>query len=123
MCPLMIDEPNGLRYPLVGGTRQRHFDGTNLKSPKMLENAQTPTSRVHAVLGAFCRAEQLYWTSTTASGAIILPVHVGEGALCQVIELLWNLFACDLFVKARTGRHGIRHAQLAIAHAVKHHFM
>ena len=77
----------------------------------------------NAVLGAFGRAEQLYWTSTTASGAIILPVHVGEGALCQVIELLWNLFACDLFVKARTGRHGIRHAQLAIAHAVKHHFM
>ena len=74
-------------------------------------------------LGAFCRAEQLYWTSTTASGAIILAVHVGEGALCQVIELLWNLFACDLFVKARTGRHGIRHAHLAIAHAVKHHFM
>ena len=27
---------------------------------------------------------------------------MGEGALCQVIELLWNLFACDLFVKART---------------------
>ena len=43
--------PNGVRYPLVGGTRQRHFDGTNLKPHKVLENAQTPTSRVHAVLG------------------------------------------------------------------------
>jgi len=44
---------NGLRYPLVGGTRQRHFDGTNLKPQKLLENAQTPTRRVHAVLGSF----------------------------------------------------------------------
>jgi len=43
--------PNGLRYPLVGGMRQRHFDGTNFKPRKLLKNAQTPTSRVHAVLG------------------------------------------------------------------------
>jgi hypothetical protein len=43
----------------VGGTRQRHFDETNLKPHKELENAQTPTTmapmlfgdRVHAVLG------------------------------------------------------------------------
>jgi len=42
---------NGLRYPLVGGTRQRHFAGTNSKPRKLPENAQTPTSRVHAVLG------------------------------------------------------------------------
>jgi len=52
-----------LRYPLplVGGPRQRHFDGINLKPRKLLENAQTPTImtpacfagvRVHAVLGA-----------------------------------------------------------------------
>ena len=45
-------QTNGLRYPLVGGTRGRHFDGTNFKPRKTLENAQTPTSRVHAVLGA-----------------------------------------------------------------------
>jgi hypothetical protein len=45
--------PNGLRYPLVGGTRERQFDGINFKAHKLLENAQTPTSRVHAVLGAF----------------------------------------------------------------------
>jgi hypothetical protein len=45
--------PNGLRYPLVGGMRQRHFAGTNSKSRKLPKNAQTPTSRVHAVLGAF----------------------------------------------------------------------
>ena len=41
---------NGERYPLVGGTRQRYFDETNFKPRKVLENAQTPTSRVHAVL-------------------------------------------------------------------------
>jgi hypothetical protein len=45
--------PNGWRYPLVGGTRQRHFDGTRFKPRKLLENAQTPASRVHAVLGGF----------------------------------------------------------------------
>jgi len=29
---MIINEPpNGLRYPLVGGTRQRHFDGTKLQ--------------------------------------------------------------------------------------------
>jgi len=43
---------NGLRYPLVGGTRERRFAGTSLEPRNMLENAQTPTSRVHAVLGS-----------------------------------------------------------------------
>jgi len=46
-----VPPPNGLRYPLVGGTRQRHFDGTSFKPRKLPENAATPTSRVHAVLG------------------------------------------------------------------------
>jgi len=50
---VLSEAPNGLRYPLVGGTRQRHFAGTNSKPRKLLENAQTPTSRVHAVLGRF----------------------------------------------------------------------
>jgi len=45
-------QPNGLRYPRVGGTRQRHFAGTNLKPRNLPENAATPTRRVHAVLGA-----------------------------------------------------------------------
>jgi len=45
--------PNGVRYPLVGGTRERHFVGINFKPRKLPENAHTPTSRVHAVLGAF----------------------------------------------------------------------
>jgi len=54
--------PNGLRYPLVGGTRQPYFDRTSFKPRKVLEKAQTPTTmapalfagdRVHAVLGGF----------------------------------------------------------------------
>jgi hypothetical protein len=44
--------PNGERYPLVGGMRGRRFDGTSFKPRNLSENAQTPTSRVHAVLGA-----------------------------------------------------------------------
>jgi hypothetical protein len=44
--------PNGERYPLVGGTRQRQFDGTNSRPRKMLENAQSPASQVDAVLYA-----------------------------------------------------------------------
>ncbi len=46
------EPPNGQRYPRVGGTRQRCFGGTNLKPRKPLENAATPTRRVHAVLGS-----------------------------------------------------------------------
>jgi len=45
-------QPNGMRYPLVGGTRQRRFDGTSFEPSILPENAATPTSRVHAVLGA-----------------------------------------------------------------------
>jgi len=47
------EPPNGLRYPRVGETRCSHFDGTSFKSRKVPENAQTPTSQVHALLGAF----------------------------------------------------------------------
>jgi len=52
--------PNGSRYPLVGGTRQRHFAGTNSQSRKLLENAPTPTSRVHALLDVF-KPYKLQW--------------------------------------------------------------
>ena len=31
--------PNGVRYPLVGGTRECHFIGIHLKPPKTPENA------------------------------------------------------------------------------------
>ena len=56
---------NGLRYPLVGGTRQRHFDGTNFEPRKMLQNAATPTSRVHAVLGGSTERKTLCLKSCT----------------------------------------------------------
>jgi len=60
----VLQQPNGLRYPLVGGTRHRYFDGTNLKPHNLPENAATPTSRVHAVLGGVdcmtrCYAHQI----------------------------------------------------------------
>jgi hypothetical protein len=41
-----------VRYQRVGGTRSRHFAGTHSKPEKQLENAATPTRRVHAVLGS-----------------------------------------------------------------------
>ena len=45
--------PNGVRYPRVGGARERHFHRTHSKPRNLLENAATPTRRVHAVLGTF----------------------------------------------------------------------
>jgi hypothetical protein len=61
--------PNGVRYPRVGGTRKRCFVGINLKPHKLLENAQTPTRRVHAVLGGF-------WGTKAAAHAInIFSAH------------------------------------------------
>jgi len=57
----MYKPPNGLRYPLVGGTRQRRFDGTSFEPRKLLENAQSPTSRVHAVLGALTGRKTRWW--------------------------------------------------------------
>ena len=41
---------NGSRYPLVGGTRERHFAGTNFEPRKRLENAATPRLPLHALL-------------------------------------------------------------------------
>jgi len=42
---------NGVRYLRVGGTRERRFAGTHFQPRNLLENAATPTRRVHAVLG------------------------------------------------------------------------
>ena len=61
---------NGLRYPLVGGVRERHFAGTNLKPNKLLKNAQTPTSRVHAVLGAFSVLKPVFSTLVFGSNKL-----------------------------------------------------
>jgi hypothetical protein len=51
-------QANGLRYPRVGGTRERHFNGISFKPHKLLENAATPTRRVHAVLGVLLVLDQ-----------------------------------------------------------------
>jgi len=53
--------PNGERYPRVGGTRERRFDGISLEPRELLENAATPTRRVHAVLGALILVPFLLW--------------------------------------------------------------
>ena len=50
----------------MGGTRERYFDGTNSKPRKRLENAQTPTSRVHAVLGVIELEDSLAKKDDTA---------------------------------------------------------
>jgi len=62
--------PNGWRYPLVGGTRKRHFDGINFKPYKLPENAPTPTSRVHAVLGGDLCLGAFLWSDTITSTLI-----------------------------------------------------
>ena len=53
--------PNGMRYPRVGETRERCFAGTSLEPRKLPENAQTPTRRVHAVLGDIFELMTLDW--------------------------------------------------------------
>jgi len=64
---LFSEAPNGWRYPLVGGTRRCHFDGTHFKPRKLPENAPTPTSRVHAVLGAVELEDSLAKKDITAN--------------------------------------------------------
>jgi hypothetical protein len=71
---------NGERYPLVGGTRKRHFDGTNLKPQKLLENAQTPTSRVHALLGAFLRINR---SVQSANNFLLAKIPIDTHTICQ----------------------------------------
>jgi hypothetical protein len=44
----------------VGGTRERRFDGIQLGTTKTPKNAPTPTSRVHAVLGALTERQSCY---------------------------------------------------------------
>jgi hypothetical protein len=79
-------------YPLVGGTRSRHFDGTNSKTRKLLENAATPTTlvpahfagdRLHAVLG-----ENGHSISATAnlSVGIIRLIILSEIVRCKYIS-------------------------------------
>jgi hypothetical protein len=51
--PSCVLQPNGSRYPLVGGRRQRRFAGTSLEPEKCLKTRRVPASRVHAVLAVF----------------------------------------------------------------------
>jgi len=57
--------------------RERYFAGTNFKPRKLLENAATPTRRVHAVLGS-----ALFFADSPLSlpenGAIAHPFVVGS---------------------------------------------
>jgi len=48
---LLREQPNGLRYPRVGGARERHFAGANLKPCNLPENAARTHHPLHAVLG------------------------------------------------------------------------
>ena len=50
-----------MRYPRVGGTRSRRFDGINFEPRKLPENAATPTRRVHAVLARFMGFPLTHW--------------------------------------------------------------
>jgi len=66
---ISAEMPNGWRYPLVGGTGQRHFDGTNFKPRKVPENAQSPPRRVHRE-----RVELIFHArNRPADGESILP--------------------------------------------------
>ena len=51
MLSELFVKANGVRYPLVGGTRQRYFAGTNSKPHKLPENAQTPTTMAPMLFG------------------------------------------------------------------------
>jgi len=49
----LFEAPNGWRYPLVGGTRSRRFDGTSSKPHKLPENAHAAEQQSHQS-GARC---------------------------------------------------------------------
>jgi hypothetical protein len=77
----------------VGGTRQRHFDGTSLKPHKPPENAATPTSRVHAVLGGLLSASVNLFTSFIVIKGSVLRLALLLLVGFQVVlgmELLWD---------------------------------
>src|SRR4026207_1704005 len=76
LCPVGV---------LVGGTRQRCSAGTNFKPRKLPENAARPTSRVHAVLGAFrfSLATNYYFRTLKESQSLTNRVYpCAEGFYC-----------------------------------------
>jgi hypothetical protein len=71
MYTVFIEPPNGVRYPLVGGARERFFIGTSFKPHKLPENAATPTSPVHAVLGTVALIhDEIYQSSQVKYGCV-----------------------------------------------------
>jgi len=56
---LFSEAPNGLRYPRVGGRGQCLRCRKSPKPEKCLKMPQTPTRRVHALLGAFGTQDSL----------------------------------------------------------------
>ena len=86
--------PSGWRYPLVGRTRQGHFDGTNLKPRKVPENAQTPTSQVHAVLGGGVVDESLIYAllaSSTLNPIVFFSQEINFMKLHNTLRATQNL--------------------------------
>ena len=64
--------PNGERYLRVGGTRQRHFDGTDSKPRNLPENAARPTRRVHALLGGVSERQTVRLKKDSTAKSITL---------------------------------------------------
>ena len=91
--PLIANKPpNGARYPLAGGMRQRYFIGNNLNPRKVLENAQTPTSQVLAVLG---------WLSNLAHILKVLILHPGNHTISALLfsHIQGLIRAIDQFIQ------------------------
>src|SRR5512146_1188688 len=88
--------PNGMRYLRVGGTRQRRFAGTNFKPRKLLENAASPTRRVHAVLGNHELARTL---AIKRCKALLTNSHRDDFANDKqdVISLFVNIFIVQFY--------------------------
>lgn len=93
LSPDKLGRANGERYPLAGGTRPRHFGGTSFESRKLLENAATPASRVHAVLGGPLSASVNLFTSFIVIKGSVLRLALLLLVGLQVVlgmELLWD---------------------------------
>jgi len=64
-------------YPLVGGTRQRHFTGTNFKPCKRLENA--PAKRPTIMTPAFFAGDRVHYPGALP-GRIVRRLFTSESS-------------------------------------------
>jgi hypothetical protein len=63
---------------LVDGTKQRYIAGINFKPRKLLENAPTPTRRVHPrMMGSSCFTGELELVLRTLCWAATYGIHAG----------------------------------------------